>query len=707
MKLRLLGRTPAYRRALLLVLALLVGPWHAAASQDGADLTVATSVCIEQIAGVRDIELAAVRTQPGDAAPAVLSVHWAPEVSGWLPVWALQLRSDVGVLPAAYGNSLSLVQATPTVGACYDVTLSYAPGLGAAAARVVRAGDGRVLYAGTVAVAPYAGPVYAEPAIVSTGFVPFGVTWEPGSLDAGGRFSPSTVFASHDEPVYVRLLVPEPLPPGEFRIVLSTADGERTITSVTAQATETYIPLGTGLPFGESVLRLEYAGDGGVLIAEEKRIVLGQLFFEMQRIVPDRKAGVIRSSFTVTTAAPLEHEVAAAAHVQIAELVWNAPNKAFDLVPYAREEIALGTLDLGSRENVLPFEMALPDREGNWRLSVDVRVAGNPVVYVGGGEHNFSTHAPAGLQPGAAYTFVVFPDTQHFARSYPHIFLRMTDWVARNAAEMNIAGVLHVGDITHNNTAVEWDNAYAAMSLLHDVVPYVLTIGNHDMLTGTTAPKRGATQVNRYFPFEQAMRYSNLAGTMVPGRIENSYSVFTVGDVQYLILALEFAPPDEALDWANEVVRQHPDHRVIVLTHSYTAKTGQLSQAVLSNEIMQDTGTTANTPADIWRKLVSVHPNVFMVISGHTTPDLPVIPYRVAERGPGLQPVYELLFDYQNQDNGGNGWLGLLTFLPDGTLDVTLYSPYLGAQAQFRDRYGFTSRLTIDLATGEVVQKFF
>src|SRR5690606_125811 len=122
--------------------------------------------------------------------------------------------------------------------------------------------------------------------------------------------------------------------------------------------------------------------------------------------------------------------------------------------------------------------------------------------------------------------------------------------------------------------------------------------------------------------------------------------------------------------------------------------------AVLSNEIIQDTGTTANTPADIWRKLVSVHPNVFMVISGHTTPDLPVIPYRVAERGPGLQPAYELLFDYQNQDNGGNGWLGLLTFLPDGTLDVTLYSPYLGAQAQFRDRSGFTSRLTIDLATG-------
>jgi hypothetical protein len=99
---------------------------------------------------------------------------------------------------------------------------------------------------------------------------------------------------------------------------------------------------------------------------------------------------------------------------------------------------------------------------------------------------------------------------------------------------------------------------------------------------------------------------------------------------------------------------------------------------------------------ELWEKLVSRHANSFMVLSGHVWPDAPTVPYRV-ERGYVGQYVYELLFDYQNQPNIGNGYFGLLTFHPDHTLEVRVYSPYLEEYANARDEVGFTSYIKIKL----------
>src|SRR5690606_19408301 len=130
-----------------------------------------------------------------------------------------------------------------------------------------------------------------------------------------------------------------------------------------------------------------------------------------------------------------------------------------------------------------------------------------------------------------------------------------------------------------------------------------------------------------------------------------------------------------------------------------------LSTSPLGYAIAQNPETTVNAAPEMWNRFMRLHANAFMVISGHTSPDVPTVPYRVA-LGTARRPVFELLFDFQNQENGGNGWFGLLPFMPDDTVHVRLYSPYLDEWGRYRDPNGFTSELVIDLTTGLVRQVY-
>ena len=80
-----------------------------------------------------------------------------------------------------------------------------------------------------------------------------------------------------------------------------------------------------------------------------------------------------------------------------------------------------------------------------------------------------------------------------------------------------------------------------------------------------------------------------------------------------LVVSLEFAPRDEALEWAKKVVDspRYKDHKVILLTHSYLAWTGKIIEK--ENYKM----TPANYGQAIWDKLVYPSKNICMVICGH------------------------------------------------------------------------------------------
>ncbi|TCN17548.1 metallophosphoesterase [Mesobacillus foraminis] len=281
----------------------------------------------------------------------------------------------------------------------------------------------------------------------------------------------------------------------------------------------------------------------------------------------------------------------------------------------------------------------------------------------------------------SAFKIAVLPDTQNLASKHPEIFRAQTQWIAENSKEQNIKFVVHEGDITNNNNTSQWEVAYDAMQTLDEVVPYTVLPGNHDIGTGGSANTRDTTLYNTYFPV------SNFSGTETfggvyseePDKYDNNYHTFNAGGTDWLVLSLEFGPRDPVLDWANEVVSSHPNHRVIVVTHSY----------MFSDETRHNTGHAwnahnygvaseiggVNDGEEMWQKFVKLHPNISMVLSGHVLNDGQGRRVSVGDYG---NKVYQMLSNYQMQANGGNGFIRLLDIDPEaGTIKATSYSPYL------------------------------
>ena len=710
-----------------------------AQSAFAGDVTLVTTLRVDDLKLPMQISLAAFRTEEAPDAPVAfgLTWSWSTDGSSWFPTWALSLVSEVGLLPGGE-TSMIISSAGPARGHEYQTILSYSPSLGALAIRVTDQTLGRVIYADTLAVDAYGGPLYVvsnglpksdgalidgtpvdgeglashgvtlEGTLVSLEpvFIPASATWSPGTGEPGGSFVSISIFETKSEPAAIRLRTPPPFPPGEFRVYLEYAGTSHPIAAVTPSEAETWIPLPLAeAPLGESLVRVDYVHGGQTLLTETRPIVVGRInvWFEPPVVVRDQ--GRVEVPVRLASSEPAGDEVQVELVASIEKLVWDAEERKYSYEAVSTERLYAGPVDLSTGEARLIATMPLPAEEGSFRARFQPVLTPAVASYVNGAERLFSTYAPAEFSPEEPYTFVVFPDTQYYSARHPHVFTRMTHWVAEHAAQHNIAAVLHVGDITDDNSAGQWDNAQRSMSLLQGVVPYVLAIGNHDMIGPKGTYGRNDSRINAYFPFEEAKRYSNLGGTMVPGRMENSYSLFDIAGDKYLVVSLEFGPPDEAVAWANEVVEAHPDHKVIYLTHSYLSPNGNLSSSPLSYPIAENPETTVNAARDLWQKLIRRHANSLLVLSGHVTPEVPTVPYRISQADAG-QWVYQLLFDFQwEKPYDGNGWLGLLTFYPDGMLQVRLYSPLFDEWGDYQDTHGFTSHMWIDLRHGTVVER--
>jgi len=280
-----------------------------------------------------------------------------------------------------------------------------------------------------------------------------------------------------------------------------------------------------------------------------------------------------------------------------------------------------------------------------------------------------ATAIPVGCtsDAGRPFTVVVLPDTQFYSLLRPEIFTAQTDWIAANKENMNVAFVLHEGDIVHNNTPAEWRNANKAMSVLDGVVPYVTAMGNHDMGKPGDRSSRNSKRYNDCFGvdrFENKPWYGDYYRD--DGRKnENSYYRFKVSGMKFLVVSLEWSPRNEVLAWANKVIDKHADYRTIILTHSYVTPHNKR----LGRREMRD----GNSGRQIWEKLAGKHANIFLVLSGHFHGV-----GRLSSTGEKGDTVHQLLADYQGYPNGGDGWLRILKFVPkENRIYVSTYSPTL------------------------------
>ena len=187
--------------------------------------------------------------------------------------------------------------------------------------------------------------------------------------------------------------------------------------------------------------------------------------------------------------------------------------------------------------------------------------------------------------------------------------------------------------------------------------------------------------MNDFFPVANAQKQPTFGAVFEEGHIENSYHTFQAGNQSFLILSLEWGPRQQVVDWANRVVEQHPKHAVFLVTHAYLYNDDKRYDWPKYGEKQRYSPHeygTANLPGgtndgqQLWEKLVSRHPNIFMTINGHVVGDGLGL---LTSSGASGNHVHQMLVNYQHKPEAGEGYLRLLEFLPDGkTLQVKSYS---------------------------------
>lgn len=278
-----------------------------------------------------------------------------------------------------------------------------------------------------------------------------------------------------------------------------------------------------------------------------------------------------------------------------------------------------------------------------------------------------------------AYSFAVIGDTQILAQYYPEKFTALYDWVLGNVESKNIQYVIGLGDITNSSADAEFALAKNNILRMNGVVPYSLVRGNHDTVS----------QMNKYFPMSEFG--STVTGTYSDSSILNSYHIFTVGEVQYLLFTLDYGASDAVLNWAAGIIEAHPEHNVIITTHAYLYRDGTTLDA--GDVCPPATSGGYNNGDHMWDKLIKKYENIVLVLSGHDPCDKIICTQTEGDNG---NIVTQMLIDPQGVDNaqGGIGLAAMFYFSEDGkTLQVEYYST--AKNAYFMEENQFT--VTLDM----------
>jgi hypothetical protein len=274
--------------------------------------------------------------------------------------------------------------------------------------------------------------------------------------------------------------------------------------------------------------------------------------------------------------------------------------------------------------------------------------------------------------PGS-WTLILLPDTQMYSEQFPGLFMLQTRWIARNKDKYNIRYVLQLGDVTNSNTQREWERARDAIGELDGYVPYALASGNHDY--GTQSARD--TRLNEYFPLLKFKGWPSFGGAMNDDMC-NTYHLFTAGGIDWIIIALEWAPRNETVQWANEVLAKYPQRKAILVTHAYLYHDGTRYDFTAKKESQGASphsyfpNALVNDGEELWQKLVRRN-NFAFTFNGHVSGQ--GVGFLSSKNDHG-KTTHQMVVNYQMRKLGGEGYLRILEFLPDGkTVHATSYSP--------------------------------
>ncbi|MBQ9818412.1 MAG: hypothetical protein IJM59_13245 [Proteobacteria bacterium] len=269
----------------------------------------------------------------------------------------------------------------------------------------------------------------------------------------------------------------------------------------------------------------------------------------------------------------------------------------------------------------------------------------------------------------------------------------------------NLKMVAHLGDITDNNQDFQWKIAKAAHKYLLDAkIPFSLVNGNHDYQKfscnnhtkdNVGTGKRTQSLFTKYFDENYLKKLPGYGGNY---QGHNTYFNFEAGGQKFLLLSLEYAPRNEVVCWANDLLNaeENRDKKVIVVSHGIIkrpTKTGEyingpdtrLEGIYIPNRPIPAEARPGSTGAELGAYLLRRHSNIVFSACGHVSSD-----NRLSEKGYNGNTLYHFLVDYQREGpcnenttkcsnnctdiagHGGNGWVKVLELDPkDNTITLS------------------------------------
>lgn len=275
-----------------------------------------------------------------------------------------------------------------------------------------------------------------------------------------------------------------------------------------------------------------------------------------------------------------------------------------------------------------------------------------------------------------SYSFAVIGDTQTVNLKWPDEFHNIYDYIINRRVSDRIEYCVGLGDITDCNTQSEWELAKKNIDKMNDLIPYSLNRGNHDSSSG----------FNRYFG-KQSYYYSTIEGFYNEHIVDNSFKTLEINDRKYLIFALDYGVPDDVINWADSVIKQHKGYHIIVTTHAFLFRDGTTLD---KNDVCPPSNEPGLNDGDqIWEKFIRKH-NIDLVLCGHDPVDDIIVAKTRNDYG---NVVTQILIDPQCMDlEEPTGMVAMLYFSMDGnTIDVRYYSTV--KRMWLRNRNQFTIQI--------------
>lgn len=260
------------------------------------------------------------------------------------------------------------------------------------------------------------------------------------------------------------------------------------------------------------------------------------------------------------------------------------------------------------------------------------------------------------LDPTSEY-IIIMGDVQEYTSydKYAPYFMSSVNWIrGMHQKGYKIDCVMQVGDQTNNNEKWQYRVFYDYTKYMAEEVLFVSVTGNHDYdwRNGNKIYYRTSTLFNQYSNF--AKTKDNVIAYFEPGRLENIIVKNQIKSQDYYIIALEFAPRPEVVEWARIYVESNPDKKFILLTHEFLNPQGYRENTENSYARKQFENRPNSSPDEIWDNLIFPNDNIRTVICGHNS-------FSCVYNSKNSQgrEIPQILFNVQYLDNGGDGIIQL------------------------------------------------